>query len=107
MPGDGQGLRERFDSELFAFGVDQPDLPGADALVYPVLVQISCSGYALFSLLWPLIGSVAGRRRGKIDRGGLSSPVVVCDDNMTVSGPVTHTKGRSKRCTAAPEDGKV
>jgi hypothetical protein len=39
-----------------------------------VLVQISCSGYALFSLLRPLIGSLAGRRRGEMGCGGLSAP---------------------------------
>jgi len=36
---------------LLAVGVDQADLPGADALVDPVIVEVSCSGYSVFSLL--------------------------------------------------------
>jgi hypothetical protein len=38
---------------LFAVGIYQAHFPGADALVYPVIAQVCCSGYALFSLLRP------------------------------------------------------
>jgi hypothetical protein len=38
---------------LVAIGVNQADLASAYAVVYPMVVQISCSGYSVFSFLWP------------------------------------------------------
>jgi hypothetical protein len=53
LPCYRERIGERLDPQLVAFGVDETDFPGTYAVVDPVFACVSCSGYALISLLWP------------------------------------------------------